>query len=529
MKVESGVSVAGVQRVTWAVALLVLGYGLFLSLASPIGFPASLQTDSRLPFLADKPVGEDGFYMLTVAWNLAQGHGLTSSSGEVTTGVQPLATFVYSAAALGVKSLGGDKWQLVRVVIALGVLTLVGLAFALGRIAQLITGPDQSSQHLAASSAWAAVLTLTSFHAFRLCTYGLETGLYLLLMAVTTAFVLSLKGAVPGVVDSLRLGILIGLTSLARVDFAVVAVIASVPLLLLARRWARTLIVAGFTAIAVVAPWFLWVHSVSGVWMPSSGSAQMGWSLSWSRVGAMVAAITQQMAPWFYSGARIVPFLAQVMSILFIICVMWKWRRANPAAYGGEFAPRVFWYLAAATVSLVPIYLFAFHSGHFYSRYISPLLVFSIPIAALIISSLIGTGRKALLAVPASLLVVFSVQAFVSLHMGRVGNSHTLAAGYVRSLERSVRVGAFQSGVIGYFNQDVYNLDGKVSRGALEALRIGGVGPYLESEGIERIIGWPEEIEYLQGSSSRLAQWVTCPPPVPPTHRCVESPGGSPP
>lgn len=529
MKLESGVGVVGLQRVTWVVALLILGYGLVLALASPVGFPASLQTGSRWPLLSDKPVGEDGFYMLTVAWNLAQGQGLTSSSGEVTTGVQPLATIVFAAAALAVKAFGGDKWEFVRVVIVLGVATLVGLAFALGRIAQMITGPDLSRERLAASSAWAAVLAMTSFHAFRLCTYGLETGLYLLLVALTTGFVLNLKGAVPGALGSFKLGVLIGLTSLARVDFVVVAIVASVPLLLFARRWARTLVIAGFTALALVAPWFLWVHAVSSVWMPSSGTAQMGWSLSWSRASTMAAAIAQQLAPWFYSGARAILVLAQVMSVLFLGFLVWRSGRPVLAIRSDGSARRAFWYLAATTTSLVPVYLLLFGSGHFYGRYISPLMIFSIPAAALVISRFCGSGRRANFIVPAGLLVVFSVQAMVSLHRGRVGNSHSLAAGYVHSLHRSARVGAFQSGVLGYFNAGVYNLDGKVSRGALEALQAGRVGPYVESEGIQRLIGWPEEIEYLQRSSSGLAQWVPCPPPVPSTHRCVERSGSSPP
>ena len=38
-----------------------------------------------MPYVSDKIIGEDGYYMLTVAWNLAQGHGISYNFGEQTT------------------------------------------------------------------------------------------------------------------------------------------------------------------------------------------------------------------------------------------------------------------------------------------------------------------------------------------------------------------------------------------------------------------------------------------------------------
>ena len=70
-------------------------YGIILALFSVAGFPDSLQ-GGFFPFLTDKPLNEDGFYMIKVAWNIANNNGISYYNGEPTTGIQPLITFFYS-------------------------------------------------------------------------------------------------------------------------------------------------------------------------------------------------------------------------------------------------------------------------------------------------------------------------------------------------------------------------------------------------------------------------------------------------
>ena len=59
-------------------SIILLLYSLFLSFFSIAEFPTSL-VGGYLPYLSDKPLGEDGFYMLKVAWNIANGDGITYS------------------------------------------------------------------------------------------------------------------------------------------------------------------------------------------------------------------------------------------------------------------------------------------------------------------------------------------------------------------------------------------------------------------------------------------------------------------
>ncbi len=83
-----------------------------------------MEVDTVMLYLADKPVGEDGLYMLTVAWNLAEGEGLTYNGGRTTTGEEPLATFLYGTIAWVVQAAGGDRWMFLRVVLVFGLQNL---------------------------------------------------------------------------------------------------------------------------------------------------------------------------------------------------------------------------------------------------------------------------------------------------------------------------------------------------------------------------------------------------------------------
>ena len=122
--------------------LLVLFYGLFLAFGSQKGFPNSME-GNFMPFLSDKPIGEDGFYMLTVAWNIAQGKGITYNGEILTTGIQPLSTFIFAAIAKLTFWVGGDKWTFVRLIIIFGTVIHIGLSFLIGILSTKINRKNQ--------------------------------------------------------------------------------------------------------------------------------------------------------------------------------------------------------------------------------------------------------------------------------------------------------------------------------------------------------------------------------------------------
>jgi hypothetical protein len=86
-------------RFTWLSRLVIacfLGCAVLLTFLSLEGFPTTLADHNLWPYLADQPIGDDGYYMMTVAWNIGGGEGISYNFGQPTTGIQPLATFVFA-------------------------------------------------------------------------------------------------------------------------------------------------------------------------------------------------------------------------------------------------------------------------------------------------------------------------------------------------------------------------------------------------------------------------------------------------
>jgi hypothetical protein len=168
---------SGHRRVVYAALFVFIGYAAFISLGSLEGFPDGLRVDENMPYLTDKPVGEDGYYMLTVAWNTVGGDFFSYNYGQKTTGIQPLGTLIYSGLASVVQQFGGDKWSFVRAVIFLGSILQVIFAFLIGRISRSFFSEGKRADMAFILGAGVALLNFDVFRAF---TYGLETGLYLI-------------------------------------------------------------------------------------------------------------------------------------------------------------------------------------------------------------------------------------------------------------------------------------------------------------------------------------------------------------
>jgi hypothetical protein len=493
-----------------AIALPVL-YACFLAAFSVPGFPAGAVGQGRLPWLADKPVGEDGFYMLTIAWSLASGSGPVSRSGEgPTTGFQPLATLVYAALAWIVRRLGGDKWSFVRSVIALGGVAVVVFAWLLGRLTAEITPPP--TRQLASSIAWS--FGAASFFLFRLFTYGLETGLYLILVALVVLMSLRLTAPQATWPSTIGLGAMIGLTGWARVDFGAVVAVTGILLLVWRAAPARRLVVCGLTALVVMLPWLAWIRSVSETIVPSSARAQAALTTLRELPGrtlAMLDALVQQVSPWSYTGGRPALTLVTVLVAIPLAMALAKWGRSGPPIV----APTRTKIVIAWTVGLValaPLYAMFVWATHFYARYAAPVTVLALPLLASASARAMSRARPAAAAavVSAVMLTAFVGAGVVAFHTGRIGNLHVLSAGFVADHFPGRRIGAFQSGVIGYFNPDVVNLDGKINGAALRATAAGRLAAYVDGAGIDVLIDWPEAIRAGLDDAYLRAGWVPC-------------------
>jgi len=482
-----------------ACACLLLAYTVFLALFSHAGFPSTMRVATHLPFLCDKPMGEDGYYMLKVAWNLASGKGAVGNEGESVTGIQPLSTLLFALIAKIVQIGGGSKWTFVRAIIFFGGLNLIVFAFLIGKIAQTINGERENQRLVFALGSGLALFNFWLFYAF---TYGLETGVYMTLLAGLVLFTLTRLPSVE-TTDAMVIGVLAGLCAWARIDFGVIFGV----FLLIAWLWRlmnlRQAFWSGLAALILIGPWFVYVYAVSGAIMPSSGPAQsqlISMASVGERLASMAKALLGHLTPWTSSHHTAVDFLALAALTVFIY-----YRRINLIQILGGSRIYAAWGLAVAV--LAPLYIVFFWARHFYERYTMPLLCVLLPFFAVVLVALLAKMKRQRVMVYVFFLMLimsFALFAWRTLHIGRIGTL-SVNAGFVgQYIPATTRVGAFQNGVVGYFNDNVINLDGKVNSRALKALQTNSIEKYIDAVDIAVIIDWGPYIHrYLR------EQWLT--------------------
>jgi hypothetical protein len=503
-----------VYRLCGIATALLLAYACLLSLFSVAGFPASQTTHSFWPWLGNKPIGEDGFYMLTVADNIARTGHITYNYDMPTTGIQPLSTFVFAGLAWIVHHLHGGTWALIRAMILEGAALFVFFAWMMASRVSRLAPPDSRGTVFT----FAFFLTLLDYDLFRLFTYGLETGIYLCLIAA--AFWLSLRMMQTGKSswkDAIVLGLLGGFAELARIDFGVLFAILLGWMLLRRVLSVMQTVVCGLTALVICSPWFLFVHSISGAWIPSSGHAESRLIGSYdgvSRIIVMTKAVIVHAFPWVYSNlpqsAALLFGAASLMLMAFLFSRAPRvraWLRA-PDGYVARCAP---WMLGV--LAFVAIYAIIFSVETFYVRYISVLFIVAMPVVAMICSEqpLLRTKPAWMLG---PLAVCFVFYCGSTLHRSWLGNNWLLDAGYIHQYYPEARVGSFQSGTIGYFDRNVVNLDGKLNNDALKAQMNHTMAQYLDREGINVLVEWSGYIHDNLPADYLAREWETCPQPL---------------
>jgi hypothetical protein len=163
---------------------------------------------------------------------------------------------------------------------------------------------------------------------------------------------------------------------------------------------------------------------------------------------------------------------------------------------------------ALAFSALAPIYFSFFWAAHFYPRYCAPLAIIGCVWFGVFAGRLMA---RAIAALALALLLVNAGVAWRELHTGRMGEGHAVTAGFVNRYLSGQKVGAFQSGVTGYYNENVVNLDGKVNVAALRAMRERRVEQYLDEAGIDFVVDWRGVIEGLLPGALASGRWSICP------------------
>ncbi len=503
------------KKISYLIIVIFLLYGISLSLFSNKGFPVDFKHGNFMPYLSDKPVGEDGFYMLTVAWNIQQNHEIAYNYHQLTSGIQPLSTFLYAALAFIVKTIGGDKWSLIRAVIILNLLLQVLLSYLLFKIAGKISIKKKFILPLV------IIFTILNFTLFKLFTYGLETGLYLNLICIAVLYSLNaFSQASVSFKKFTVLSILFALTCLARLDFGLAVLSINIILLIKKKLNISGFIYILFLTALFTSPWFIYIHSVTGTFIPSSGPAQAMFVNSLddflSRVFLIINAVSDHSVPFLYTANRIVGGAVCLLIACTFILYSSRKKIFSKANFNSNSGILIFWLIAFLPFTL--FYGLTSTAIHFYIRYIAPLAVIFIPVAASAVNALIensGRYKFKFSIIILLFLISFFGYSFYFYHTGITGWSRSVSAGYLQNEHfKNKKIGAFQSGVTGYFNENVVNLDGKIDYSALKYIKQNEIDKYIEQQKIDVISDWQMYINFInpQYLKSNWKQLENTPP-----------------
>jgi hypothetical protein len=473
----------------------------------------------------DMPMTEDGYYALSVARNLAAGHGLTIDGQHLTNGFQPLFT-ILEASAFGLA--GNDQVLALRLVMALGWLFHIGGALVVALIARDAwparygEGERELRAPLAAFLYLAAPLMLG--HAYN----GLETGCAMFFYALAARWMQT--GRDRSWAGLAGFGAIIGLLVLARIDAGFIAAVLG--LNELRRAWRSGLLkalgrcaVLGGTALLISSPWWLYNTIYFGSPMPTSGAAQTVWRLEWLRFEDAEWALRLVLMPWIFLGAHetdlsfnapnpfnpagyttmtATGFVRSVILLGVAVLVARAARRgsmvrdlANASADEAAAARRTLEFAACFILGfagLLVYYVGGFSAHWFYYRYFAPIALVSFVAVPVLAARALDRADIRMLAQAVTVLLVIQMLALVGFALvGRGLGGNTVYVDQVRLVRDHVPgadyVAAGQAGTLGFFRERVINTDGKVNRDAIAYQD--HMWDYLRAHGVRWFADWP--------------------------------------
>lgn len=448
-----------------------------------------------LDALIDTPIAEDGWYALTVARNIATGHGVTIDGETWTNGFQPLFTFLQ---AFGFFLAGGNTEAGLRVFFVLAAFVHVAGALLVATLAR-----DAAARDKDLVGALAGLGYLAAIKAYNDFYTGLETGLQLALYAlVWRLHAREWRGRWP---REAGIGVALGLLVLARIDAALfVAVLCADEL---RRGWrapldaVRRCFVVGGVAVLVSAPWWLYNALVFGHPMPISGFAQQETLVSLERTLSALWALGCVAVPWIFAGAYENEFatLARAGALAALTFLAWRsrWRPHGALGFVGL--------LLATYALLVPYYWLTFFADWFYIRYFAPLSLLAFAFVPVLLAHAARAIVPALAGLAGTATAALLVVAWLGWSPFGASAHHEQVAMVAERVPANATVAAGQSGTLGFLRDRVVNVDGKVNP---EALRWRGrMWDYLDKRGIEWFADSTWYVELYLGLDPEAVGW----------------------
>ena len=93
-------------------------------------------------------------------------------------------------------------------------------------------------------------------------------------------------------------------------------------------------------------------------------------------------------------------------------------------------------------------------------------------------------------------------------HSGKSALTITMRPTFVKeNFDNKIRIGAFQTGTLGYYIENVINLDGKMNNAALESYEYNSIEQYIDSAQIDVLIDWKEIFIEMLNSEYLERKW----------------------
>lgn len=437
--------------------------------------------------------------MLTIARNLALGHGPSVEAGTtLTNGTQPLMTGVYAGVFWLV---GGDKLWGVVLVQVLGILIALSSAFVLYRIGSILFA--ELSQGLAVAAIAAAAWYVSPIGT-RYTQNCLETGAAALLPMVIGLYVLRHRLAWDRpwpIRRCLELGVLLALAFWVRNDAVLLSVSVCITLFLsalgantegLGRRFLEAGCI-GLTALLMVSPWLIFNYVGFGHVVPVSGISQGADMLGENLLHLPAILVELVSIVGLIPGPLETRPVVLISSLLLLLAwVVFVYRATR------ELEPTTKPWLAMLSLwagLLVGFYGLAYGAGYFVGRYLFPLSPWAALMSVWLARRLWirAGGASPRLAAGVTLAFVLLISVGLDLRVRRHGmnNGHFQVVEWVgENVSDDVWVAAIQTGTLGFFHDRSYNLDGKVSPPALQARFEGRIFEYILERPIMYLVDW---------------------------------------
>jgi hypothetical protein len=493
----------------------------------------SLATLARNGFLYD-----DSFYAFKIAQNIAAGRGATFDGVHPTTGFQPLYVLLLVPAFLVA---GGSLLIPIYIGLSLSAVCTALTAYLIYRISRRYVG-EAASCVAALIWAFSPVVTKQSAN-------GLETAIASFMIALSVLYYLEKIRSVPHPPARrfMVLGIVLGVTILARIDGVFLVFVMLLDYLLLLRKTrvpaiaAARLLLIPLGVVALYGPWLAINLVESGSPLQDSGTATRFLSLAyagyfgygtqnlassgpdfsfiWAHVAHSVSTMKVippvhvlfrsaervGMAMGSLGHARVAGDILGFLGLALAGAALFRWKGNARKALRREMD-----FLLLFSVILLASYATYVFGMFFFLRYFYPVFFVACIYFAFFLQDAFDwcarqpvAVRRALIAAGAVYALSFSCFSYSQAFRSQAICPFYDIAKWVDANTRDAdKIGVFQCGTIGYLShRQIIDLDGKVNPGALDALRTDCLEGYLESEGVDIVLDNSRVLDIFLGDA----------------------------